>query len=83
MADDCDDYKADPGRPPMHTPFPKGAVRQPRRPQQKEAACAAGRALGVTALGPDLGGARERTYTAVDQIAWPEGFCRRDIAAPR
>jgi phosphoribosylamine---glycine ligase len=42
-----------------------------------------GRVLGVTALGPDLVGARERAYAAVDHIAWPEGFCRRDIAAPR
>jgi phosphoribosylamine---glycine ligase len=42
-----------------------------------------GRVLGVTALGPDLGGARKRAYAAVDRIAWPEGFCRRDIAAPR
>jgi hypothetical protein len=83
MADDYDDYKVGAGRPPLHTPFPKGAVRQPRRPQQKEAACAAGRGLRVTALGPDLGGAREHADTAVDRIAWPEGFCRRDIAAPR
>jgi phosphoribosylamine--glycine ligase len=42
-----------------------------------------GRVLGVTALGPDLKGSRERAYAAVDQIAWPEGFCRRDIAVPR
>jgi phosphoribosylamine--glycine ligase len=42
-----------------------------------------GRVLGVTALGPDLADARERAYAAVDHIAWPEGFCRRDIAAPR
>src|SRR6516162_1629785 len=34
-----------------------------------------GRVLGVTALGPD------RAYAAADRIAWPEGFCRRDIAA--
>jgi phosphoribosylamine---glycine ligase len=39
--------------------------------------------LGVTALGPDLGGAREHAYTAVDRSAWPEDFCRRDIAASR
>jgi hypothetical protein len=39
--------------------------------------------LGVTALGPDLGGAREHAYTTVDRIAWPAGFWRRDIAAPR
>jgi phosphoribosylamine---glycine ligase len=41
-----------------------------------------GRVLGITALGPDLAAARTRAYTAVDRIAWPEGFCRRDIAAP-
>ena len=27
----------------------------------------------------DLETARERAYRAVDQIDWPEGFCRRDI----
>jgi hypothetical protein len=59
MADDDDDYKVGPGRPPLHTRFRKGTVRQPRRPQQKEAACATGRVLGVTALGPDLGGTRK------------------------
>jgi phosphoribosylamine---glycine ligase len=30
-------------------------------------------------LGKDLAAARERAYRAVDQIEWPEGFCRRDI----
>jgi phosphoribosylamine--glycine ligase len=38
-----------------------------------------GRVLGVTALGQDLGAARDRAYTAVDRIDWPQGFCRRDI----
>jgi phosphoribosylamine--glycine ligase len=38
-----------------------------------------GRVLGVTALGTDLTTARGRAYAAVDQIHWPEGFCRRDI----
>jgi phosphoribosylamine--glycine ligase len=38
-----------------------------------------GRVLGVTALGRDLALACERAYRAVDQIDWPEGFCRRDI----
>ncbi len=38
-----------------------------------------GRVLGVTALGADLTAARGRAYAAVDQIHWPEGFCRRDI----
>jgi phosphoribosylamine--glycine ligase len=38
-----------------------------------------GRVLGVTALGADLTAAHDRAYAAVDQIDWPEGFCRRDI----
>ncbi len=38
-----------------------------------------GRVLGVTALGSDIRGARDRAYTAVDRIDWPAGFCRRDI----
>jgi phosphoribosylamine---glycine ligase len=42
-----------------------------------------GRVLGVTALGRDLGLARQRAYGAVDQIDWPEGFCRRDIGLRR
>jgi hypothetical protein len=82
MADDQHDYKG-PGRPPLHTRFRKGRSGNPGGRSKKEAACAAGRVLGVTALGPDLGGGREHAHTAVDRIAWPEGFCRRDIAAPR
>jgi len=42
-----------------------------------------GRVLGVTALGQDLAAARDRAYAAVDQIEWPEGFCRRDIGLAR
>ena len=38
-----------------------------------------GRVLNVTALGGDLRQARDRAYAAIDQIDWPEGFCRRDI----
>ena len=38
-----------------------------------------GRVLNVTALGRTVGEARDRAYAAVDQIDWPEGFCRRDI----
>jgi phosphoribosylamine--glycine ligase len=38
-----------------------------------------GRVLGVTALGGDLGLARDRAYAAVGRIDWPGGFCRRDI----
>ncbi len=40
---------------------------------------AAGRVLGVTALGADVAEAQKRAYEAVDAIDWPEGFCRRDI----
>ncbi|MEM8589207.1 MAG: phosphoribosylamine--glycine ligase [Pseudomonadota bacterium] len=40
-----------------------------------------GRVLGVTAHGDDLATARDLAYQAVDQIDWPEGYCRKDIAA--
>jgi len=42
-----------------------------------------GRVLGVTALGSDIGAARDRAYRAIDKIHWPEGFCRRDIGLRR
>ena len=38
-----------------------------------------GRVLNVTATGATLAEAQKRAYTMVDQIDWPEGFCRRDI----
>lgn len=38
-----------------------------------------GRVLNVTAVGSSVSEARDRAYTAVDAIEWPEGFCRRDI----
>ena len=38
-----------------------------------------GRVLGVTARAASLPEAREQAYAMVDQIDWPEGFCRRDI----
>jgi phosphoribosylamine---glycine ligase len=38
-----------------------------------------GRVLNVCALGASVGEAKARAYAAVDRIAWPEGFCRRDI----
>ncbi len=40
---------------------------------------AGGRVLGVTATGADLKQALERAYAGVDEIDWPQGFCRRDI----
>ncbi|MEM6627789.1 MAG: phosphoribosylamine--glycine ligase, partial [Pseudomonadota bacterium] len=39
-----------------------------------------GRVLGVTATGDTITHAVERAYKAVDEIDWPDGFCRRDIA---
>jgi phosphoribosylamine--glycine ligase len=38
-----------------------------------------GRVLNVTALGASVGEAQASAYRAVDCIAWPGGFCRRDI----
>lgn len=38
-----------------------------------------GRVLNVTARGNTLAEARQRAYAMVDEIDWPEGFCRRDI----
>ena len=42
---------------------------------------AGGRVLTVCGTGSDLRQARDLAYSAVDSIVWPEGFCRRDIAA--
>ena len=42
---------------------------------------AGGRVLGVTARGSDREAARAKAYEAIDAIDWPEGWCRRDIAA--
>ena len=39
-----------------------------------------GRVLGVTAVASTVKEARDIAYKTVDQIDWPEGFCRRDIA---
>ena len=38
-----------------------------------------GRVLNVTALGATVADAQQAAYAAVDQIDWPQGFCRRDI----
>ncbi len=38
-----------------------------------------GRVLNVTAKGKSVRAARDAAYAAVDAIAFPEGFCRRDI----
>lgn len=39
-----------------------------------------GRVLNVTARAPTLKQARDRAYATIDQINWPEGFHRNDIA---
>lgn len=38
-----------------------------------------GRVLGITACGPTVAEAQKQAYDAIDQIDWPDGFCRRDI----
>jgi phosphoribosylamine--glycine ligase len=38
-----------------------------------------GRVLTVSATGGSVAQAQARAYAAIDQIDWPEGFCRRDI----
>ncbi len=38
-----------------------------------------GRVLNIVGLGKSVGEAQARAYGAVDEIDWPEGFCRRDI----
>ncbi len=40
-----------------------------------------GRVLNIVGTGASLRQARMRAYDAVDMVDWPEGFCRRDIAA--
>lgn len=40
-----------------------------------------GRVLAITGMGADQAAARAKAYQGVDLIDWPEGFCRRDIAA--
>jgi phosphoribosylamine--glycine ligase len=42
---------------------------------------AGGRVLTVCGTAPDVRQARDRAYAAVQDIVWPEGFCRHDIAA--
>ncbi|WP_299504323.1 phosphoribosylamine--glycine ligase [uncultured Roseobacter sp.] len=38
-----------------------------------------GRVLAVTARAQTLSDARDKAYAMVDDIDWPDGFCRRDI----
>ncbi|MEM6499411.1 MAG: phosphoribosylamine--glycine ligase [Pseudomonadota bacterium] len=38
-----------------------------------------GRVLNVTAVGTTVSEAQTKAYSAIDNIEWPGGFCRRDI----
>jgi len=38
-----------------------------------------GRVLNITSLSDNVTDAKNDAYAALDQINWPEGFCRRDI----
>lgn len=38
-----------------------------------------GRVLNVTAMGGSVSAAKDKAYAALDQVAWDNGFCRRDI----
>ncbi len=38
-----------------------------------------GRVLNITATGKTVREAQEKAYAALDEIDWPEGFCRTDI----
>jgi phosphoribosylamine---glycine ligase len=42
---------------------------------------AGGRVLTICGTAPDIRQARQCAYAGVDALTWPEGFCRRDIAA--
>jgi phosphoribosylamine--glycine ligase len=44
-----------------------------------EITASGGRVLCVTATASTIAEAQAKAYQAVDQIDWPEGFCRRDI----
>jgi phosphoribosylamine--glycine ligase len=40
-----------------------------------------GRVLTICGSGSNVQAARARAYAGVDAVVWPDGFCRRDIAA--
>ncbi len=50
-----------------------------RRGDDGSLVASGGRVLAVTGRGASLGEARVRAYAAVERIAFPDGFCRRDI----
>lgn len=50
-----------------------------KRNDKGEIVANGGRVLCITAVGASIADAQKRAYQAVDQIDWPQGFCRRDI----
>lgn len=52
-----------------------------RRSETGQLVSAGGRVLNITAHGPNIETAVARAYQVIDEdIEWPDGFCRRDIA---
>ena len=49
------------------------------RDTQGQLIATGGRVLNVTGIGDSVREAQAKAYNAIDQIDWPEGFCRRDI----
>jgi phosphoribosylamine--glycine ligase len=47
--------------------------------QGSEIVASGGRVLNLTAIGKSVRQAQQRAYDAIDEIEWPEGFCRSDI----
>ena len=47
--------------------------------QNSETIAVGGRVLNVTGMGASVQNARDQAYSAIDDIDWPGGFCRRDI----
>ena len=54
--------------------FHAGTVRQ-----GAEIIANGGRVLNITATGKTVREAQEKAYAALDEVDWPEGFCRTDI----
>jgi phosphoribosylamine--glycine ligase len=82
-----------PGSVPLHTPV-AGLTEAASVPdtyifqgatvlREGQLVSAGGRVLTLVGVGADWQAARQAAYRAVDAVDWPEGFCRRDIAASR
>ena len=51
-----------------------------RRNASGDVLTSGGRVLGVTAVGPNIAGAKLQAYSAVKCIRWPGAWCRKDIS---